>query len=83
MLQAPTKSGHSAVVQMTLEYADTFIQIWQAGPDEIIAKAPMELPPCEAVLVVSVDGNVRRTRVRLPQGMSPTDEVTPIELLAP
>jgi hypothetical protein len=26
---------------------------------------------------------VRRSRVRLPQGMSATDEVTPIELLAP
>lgn len=83
MLQAPAKSGHSAVVEMTLEYANTIVEIWQAGPDEIIAKLPVELPPCEATLVVSVDGNVRRNRVRLPHGMSPTDEFTPIEFIKP
>jgi len=81
MLQTSRKTSHSAIVQLTMEHGDAVIRLSQVGPEWIIAKTPVELPPCEATIVVVVDGNERRTAVRLPQGMSPANEETPIQIL--
>lgn len=82
MLQTAPQKGHSSVVKLSLEVHSTVVDLWKTGPYSITAKKPVSLPPGEGEIIITVDGNVRRSRVRLPKGMSPTDEVTPIELLA-
>ncbi len=83
MLQTSQPKSHSAVVQLTMECGDATIRLSQVGPDFVIAKTPIQLAPCEATIIVIVDGNIRRTRVRLPGGMSPSIEETPIQIIQP
>jgi len=81
MLHTPTKHGHSAVVTLLLETNGWSTRLASVGPDSVVAKSPAELPPCEAMLTMTVDGRILRSRIRLPQGMSPSIQVTPIEIL--
>ena len=55
-------------MQFTLELA-------QLGPDCCIVRESMNSPPCTAELHISVDGDVRRRPIFLPQGLS-TDSKT-------
>ena len=50
------------------------IRIAQMGPDFLLVDKPIDYPPCEAVIVLSVDDSERRWPVRLPQGLTATCE---------
>ena len=44
------------------------LPVAQLGPDFIFLKEPLECPPVEGVLVMTVDGNEQRWPVALPEG---------------
>lgn len=44
----------------------------------LIAEEPRQLPEVSGDIVISIDGQVFRRRVRLPEGMKPTHIETPI-----
>lgn len=46
------------------------LDLCRTSPRFVFAKTPRDIPPCEAVLVVSVDGDCVRQRVKLPAGAS-------------
>lgn len=64
-----------------MECGDAVLRLAQVGPEFVIAKTPIELPPCDATIVVVVDGNARRSLIRLPRGMSPEVVETPIQII--
>jgi hypothetical protein len=62
--------GHSADVKMNITIAGEKHSVSQLGPDFLILENPVELPPSDAVLHFSIDGNERERLVRLPDGVS-------------
>ena len=46
------------------------LNIAQVGPDFCIVRDPRELPPSEALVMISIDGNERTRRVYLDNGVS-------------
>ncbi|MGH7128803.1 MAG: hypothetical protein ACREIV_09550, partial [Planctomycetaceae bacterium] len=45
------------------------------GPGHVVPKEPMELDPCDAEIVMTVDGDERRWAVYLIDGAVPFDRV--------
>lgn len=66
---------YSANVQLHLEVDGRTVDLAQIGPDDVIANDPIDLPPCEADVVMHVDGEERRWRVSLVNGMSRDNRV--------
>jgi hypothetical protein len=64
------QSGYSADVRMRLLLNGASVPLAQLGPDFVLVDAPVEHGPCEATIVVTIDGQERRWTVRLPAGMS-------------
>lgn len=81
MLQTSAQKSHSAIVTLQLEGEGWSTRLSHVGPKTIVAKTPIQLPPCEATVIVTVDGHILRTRVRLNQGMSPSIHETPIQII--
>ena len=73
MAQPVTEIGYSADVCLVLVVAGRTVPLWQIGPNSITLRDPVELPPCEAEIVMYVDGDERRWRVFLPYGAVPFD----------
>ena len=46
------------------------LPIAQMGPDFLLLDKPIDSPPGEAILILSVDEDERRWTVLLPEGMS-------------
>ncbi len=63
-------SEHSAQIEMQLLVNGATLSIGQMGPDFLLLDATMDHPPSEAMIVFSVDGNERRWKVSLPEGLS-------------
>ena len=55
---------------MELLLEDFSLRVGQLGPDFLLLKTPLDHPPTEGTLVVRVDENERRWKVRLPEGCS-------------
>lgn len=64
------RSGHSADVQMHLSVNGHTLSIGQLGPDYVILDAPIDYPPSDAEIFLSVDGKESRWKVRLTDGLS-------------
>lgn len=62
--------GHSSDVRMHLIVNGDTIPLAQLGPDMVILDAPIELPPTDAEIVLSIDGRVDRWPVGLVEGAS-------------
>ena len=62
--------GYSADVRMYLTIRGDVLRIAQLGPDFLILRNTAEYPPCEAEITISIDGDERRWRVYLPDGIS-------------
>jgi hypothetical protein len=62
--------NHSAVVRMELRLNGSALKISHLGPDYLILSQPLDHPPAEAEIVMSIDGKQRRWAVRLPAGVS-------------
>ncbi|MEX2216836.1 MAG: hypothetical protein WD768_22170 [Phycisphaeraceae bacterium] len=81
MLRTANTTGHSAVVELELQVDGKSIPLAQTSADWIMVDAPTTLPPCEGVVVVTVDGREHRSRVRLEKGVSPDVSHTPVSRL--
>jgi len=66
----PSYGSYSADVQMELSVNGRIFSVGQLGPDFLILDDPVDHPPAEGEIMVSIDGRVRRWRVRLPDGVA-------------
>ena len=62
--------GYSADVRMHLTINGQIVRIGQLGPDYLILDNAPELPPSEGEITVSIDDEVMRWHVQLPDGIS-------------
>ena len=62
--------SHSASVRHTLCAAGRDVEVAQVTPDRIYLRTSIDLPPCDAMLFISIDGQVTEQRIRLPEGAS-------------
>jgi len=63
---------------MELRVNGRIFDVGQLGPDFVILRDPIEHPPADGEMMVSIDGNVKRWPVRLPEGVSPGKDRTRI-----
>jgi len=66
----PAGYGHSSCVQLKLVVGEQVYELHAIGPGEICLREPAELAPCEALVVMQVDGHEDRWSVYLPDGLS-------------
>jgi hypothetical protein len=65
--QEPTV--HSATVHIELTVNGFVLPVCQLGPNFLVLKTPIEQPPADAIISMSIDGREDRWRVRLPDGI--------------
>jgi len=65
----PKNRGYSADVRMQLSINGQTFSIGQLGPDFLILDEPVDHPPAEGEITLSVDGRERRWPVRLIDGI--------------
>ncbi len=61
--------GYSADVRMELSVNGHVLSIGQLGPDFIILRDPIDHPPAEALITMSIDGHEKSWHVRLLNGI--------------
>lgn len=59
------------------------LKIAQLGPRFLMLDQPIEHPPADAEILMSVDGKEERWCVHLPDGISTTAPTTPVSLPVP
>jgi hypothetical protein len=64
------RASHSADVQMHLSVNGHTLTIGHLGPDYVVVDAPIDYPPSDAEISLSVDGKESRWTVRLIDGLS-------------
>jgi hypothetical protein len=72
------KLAHSADVRMHLSVDGQRLSIGRMGPDYVVLDSPIDHPPADAEIIVTVDGNRTRWRVQLVEGLSATQHRTRI-----
>ena len=78
MTANPQKLGYSSDVQMHLFVNGRILSIGQLSIDFIMLDDAVDLPPSEAVISLSIDGDERRWTVHLPDGIKAGDVRTRI-----
>lgn len=79
MLLTDLPRHHSAEVRLLLITADGTYPLSQIAPHYVIVAKALELPPCDAEVVMQVDGAEDRWPVRLVEGVRASDEVVAID----
>ncbi len=79
MLVSAAHTGRSTSVKLQLVLDGETLPVGQVGPDFLLLKTPLEHPPAEGTVIVSVDNNEHRWPVRLPVGSSTTHRRVEIE----
>ena len=64
------EEGYSTIADFKLIANGTTYDVGQVSSNFIIMAHPVEIPPCEAELIITVEGDERRRQVRLPNGAS-------------
>ena len=64
------KLAHSADVQMQLSVNGHMLSIGHLGPDYVVLDTPIDHPPSDAEISLSVDGKESRWEVQLVDGLS-------------
>lgn len=54
---------------MELRVGERIFPLAEVGPDFLVLRAPVELPPCLATLWISIDGREREKKVCIPKGI--------------
>jgi hypothetical protein len=62
--------SHSSTVEMWIECAYGIVPLARITPKSVVARERHDIPPCEADLIVAVDGHRIRNRVMLTSGFS-------------
>lgn len=70
--------SYSADVQMELTVNGRIFSVGQLGPDFLVLDDPVDHPPADGEMMVSIDGRVKRGPVRLPEGVSASEGWTRI-----
>jgi hypothetical protein len=65
------RSDYSAVVRLELEAEGRTWPLAKIGRGHVVPVDKIELPPCDAIVVMKVDGSERRWNVRLVDGATP------------
>ena len=69
--QMDSKPSHSAEVQLLLEVQGRTHSLSHLGPDYVRLRTPVAIPPCNAEIIMRIEGHEQRWRVRLPDGAVP------------
>lgn len=70
---------HIATVELYLDFGPQFrVSLRQASEHFVIADTTANIPPCEAKLVMVIDGKTIERAVRLPDGLKPGEHRTTI-----
>jgi hypothetical protein len=77
----PVSTPYSADVRISLEVGGSVYNVAKIGPTRIMVREPVDIGPCDAVLVTTIDGQLRRMQIRLPNGAVPFDPLIAIEVL--
>lgn len=75
----PPIHSHSAEVRMSLIVGDRTLEVAKASRSQIMLRHPTHLEPCDAELVITIDGKPRRWLIHLPCGAMPDDLLVSIE----
>jgi hypothetical protein len=78
----PTPTGYAAEVKLWMSCAGRILQLSHVSTTSVIAREPIDLDPCDADVVVSVDGRESSRPVRLVHGMrrdTPKTQICPRE----
>ena len=70
---------YSAVVELQLIAHGKSYPLAQIGPDFVIFKTSVNIAPCDATIIMHVDGEERRWSVSLPDGASRDSDLVKIE----
>lgn len=74
MIDLDLKSNYSAEITLSLEVNGHAWPLAMIGPDSFVPKQPIQLDPCDAEIVMTIDGKERRWPVRLIDGATPFDK---------
>lgn len=78
---AVLSTNSSAEVRLMLRFAGRCLRPGQITPDAVCCDPPVELPPGEGEVVMTVDGQARTRAVLLPVGSKADQPRTPIRRL--
>lgn len=62
------RENYSGVVKLRLRVGDLEYRLSRTGPNYIGFRDPVELPPCEGVVIMNIDDREHRWSVRLTGG---------------
>lgn len=71
-------TGYSADVNLWLACGNDIIPLSHTSSTFVIARPPAHLEPCDATIVVEIDGDRFETPVVLPDGMNMVDRQTKV-----
>lgn len=74
----PSNRSHSADVRIELRLNGYALPIAQLGPGFLVLRSPVEHPPADGEIYMSIDGAESRWRVRLAEGITAQRRKTPI-----
>ena len=66
----PENNGYSSAIRGWLVAGGRRLALAQVGPDHCVVRRSVATPPIEAELVIEIDGDERRRRVFLQDGIS-------------
>jgi hypothetical protein len=70
MKSHPPSTGYSAQVRLQMVVGNRTLELGQIGPEGVVVREPVELPPGQGEVVMHVDDFERRWQVYLPDGIS-------------
>jgi hypothetical protein len=69
MTDAASITGYSPPIRITLEVDGMSFDVAEVGPDHVTLRSPRDCGPMQAVLVVDIDGRIKRRQLMLPEGI--------------
>jgi hypothetical protein len=63
---------------MTLEVDGKSFDVAEAGPDHVTLRSACDCAPNQAVLIVNIDGRIKRRQLMLPEGIQKGRDRQPI-----
>jgi hypothetical protein len=77
-MNEPSQQNHSALVHIHLHLNGHVLPVAQLGPNFLMLAEPIDHPPADAEISMSIDRIEQRWPVRLVDGISATGSRTPI-----
>ncbi len=74
MFLNPDKTHFSSEVELTLDFQGQSLSVGAVGPDRFVLAKPQLLEVTEAVLVVTINGQPRRSPIRIEAKSEPVRE---------